>query len=137
MSELLPREVVDFKPYNKTLKSLCSDNAVEFVENYDSFLLANGQLVDSFYLKDKLHLNTVGARKLLSNIDELHQVVCTHPFYEHYRSRPAYYRSPPNGYRKRLGTHKYCYICYRKGSHSTNECWYNGRNDRLSEPVSY
>ena len=52
VSELLPRETVDLKPYNETLKSLCADNAVEFVENYDSFLLANGQLVDSFYLKD-------------------------------------------------------------------------------------
>ena len=48
---LLPMETVDLKPYNEKLKSLCADNAVEFVENYDSFLLANGQLVDSIYLK--------------------------------------------------------------------------------------
>ena len=137
VSELLPRETVDLKSYNETLKSLCADNAVEFVENYDSFLLANGQLVDSFYLKDKLHLNTVGTRKLLSNINELHQIVCTHPVNAHYRSRPAYYRSPPNDYRNRLGAHIYCHICYRKGSHSTNECWYNGRNDRLSDRVPY
>ena len=52
VSELLPRETVDLQSYNETLKSLCADNAVELVENYDSFLLANGQLVDSYYLKD-------------------------------------------------------------------------------------
>ena len=137
VSELLPRETVDLKSYNETLKSLCADNAVEFVENYDSLLLANGQLVDSFYLKDKLHLNTVGTRKLLSNINELHQIVCTHPVNAHYRSCPEYYHSPPNDYQNRLGTHKYCHICYRKGSHSTDECWYNGRNDRLSDRVPY
>ena len=45
----MPRETVDLKPYNEKLKSLCA-----YVENYDSFLLANGQLVDSFYFKDKL-----------------------------------------------------------------------------------
>ena len=92
MSVLLPRE-------NETLKSLCADNAVELVENYDSFLLANGQLVDSFYLKDKRHINTAGTRKLLNNINGLHQIFSTHPVQRHHRNHPGLYRNPPFDYR--------------------------------------
>ena len=137
VSELIPRETVDLKPFNETLKSLCADNAVEFVENYDSFLLANGQLVDSFYNKDKLLINMAGTRKLLNNINELHQIISTQPVTAHYRRRPGYHRNSPHDYRNRPVPHKFCHICYRSGSHSTNECWYNGRNDRLSDRIPY
>ena len=141
VSELLPRETVDLKPFNETLKSLCADNAVEFVENYDSFLLANGQLVDSLYLKDKLHINAAGTGKLLNHINELHQIVRTQQVnVTYHRNRPVYHRNPSNGYRKRPGTHKpkrFCHICYTSGSHNTNECWYNGRNDRRSDRIPY
>ena len=141
VSELLPRETVDLKPFNETLKSLCADNAVEFVENYDSFLLANGQLVDSLYLKDKLHINAAGTTKLLNHINELHQIVRTQQVnVTYHRNLPVYHRNPSNGYRKRPGTHKpkrFCHICYTSGSHNTNECWYNGRNDRRSDRIPY
>ena len=56
VSELLSRESVDLEPYNETLKSLCADNIVELVDNYDGFLLATGELVDSYYSKDKVHI---------------------------------------------------------------------------------
>lgn len=49
VSEPLPRESVDLEPYNETLSSLCADNAVEFVENYNSFLLATGEIPDTFF----------------------------------------------------------------------------------------
>ena len=137
VSELLPRETVDLQPYNETLKSLCADNAVEFVENYDSFLLANGKLVDSFYNNDKLHINTTGTRKLLNNIKELHQIVCTHPNQRHRKNRPGFHRNPPHDYSNRSAPHKFCHICYRSGSHNTDECWYNGRNGRRTDRMPY
>ena len=122
VSEQLPRETVDLQPYNETLKSLCADNAVECVENYDSFLLANGKLVDSFYNNDKLHINTAGTRKLLNNINELHQIVCTHPNQRYHKNRPGFHRNPPRDYSNRSAPHTFCHICYRSGSHNTDEC---------------
>ena len=46
---------------------------MEFVENYDSFLFATGELVDSYYFKDKVHINMTGTRKLLDNINKFHK----------------------------------------------------------------
>ena len=48
ISELLPRDDADVKPYYEVLRSLCEDNAVEFVENFDSFLLASGEMPESY-----------------------------------------------------------------------------------------
>lgn len=78
ISELLPRDDADVQPYNEVLMSLCEDNAVEFVENFDSFLLASGEMPKSYFNDDKVHINTGGTRRLLTNIDRLHQV--TRPF---------------------------------------------------------
>lgn len=132
VSELLPRETVDLKPYNETLKSLCADNAVEFVENYDSFLLANGDMPDSYYYNDKVHISATGTRRLLNNISELHQITRPYSASRHhsYTQRSGYgFRRRPNNtdFRGHGYDTKYCHICSRNG-HSTQECWYNGRN---------
>ena len=74
ISELLPRGNVDMKPYNEVLKSLCADSAVEFVENYNSFLLASGEMLDTYFYDDQVHINASGTRRLLANFDRLHQV---------------------------------------------------------------
>ena len=37
ISGLLPRDTVDLEPYNEIFQSLCADNAVEFVDNYNSY----------------------------------------------------------------------------------------------------
>ena len=71
VSGLLPRESVDLKPYNMRLKSVCEEKNIEFIDNYDSFLLASGELPSSFYQDDKLHLKPLGTRGLLSNIDKI------------------------------------------------------------------
>ena len=60
VSGLLPRETVDLSPYNEKLRQLCDTCETEFIDNYDSFLLASGELPESYYLKDKLHLNNYG-----------------------------------------------------------------------------
>ena len=131
VSGLLPRGSVDLEPYNETLKSMCADNIVELVDNYDSFLLATGELVDSYYSKDKVHINMTGTRKLLENINKVHKV-CNmqrahrqHTDYNNFRQRQTSFRGNNQ-------SSKYCHICCRNGNHSTYECWYNGRNERLA-----
>ena len=55
-SGLLPRESVDLKPYNDTLKTICDENDLEFIGIYDHFLLAFGEMPASYFQKDKLQL---------------------------------------------------------------------------------
>ena len=143
ISGLLPRDTVDLVPYNKLLQSLCADNAVEFVDNYNSFLLASGEIADTYFCKDKVHINTEGTRSLLCNIDKLHRVTRQYTTLEQHNLSQGYrqgfrrntrgftsrrYQSSPN-YRS---SHKYCHICSRNGGHSTQECWFNGRTNGSS-----
>ena len=41
---LLPHKSVDLKPYNDILKKICDENDIELIDNYDSFLLASGEM---------------------------------------------------------------------------------------------
>lgn len=140
ISGLLPRDTVDLEPYNEILQSLCADNAVEFVDNYNSFLLASGDIADIYFHKNKVHINTEGTRKLLCNIDKLHRVTKQYATSEQNNFSQGYrqgfrrnakgftgrgYPSSPN-YRS---SHRYCHICSRNGGHNTQECWFNGRNN--------
>ena len=79
--------------------------------------------------------------KLLNHINELHQILRTQQVnITYHRNRPVFHRNPSYGYRKRPGTNKlkrFCHICSRSGSHNTNECWYNGKSDRLSDRTPY
>ena len=131
VSGLLPRESVDLEPYNETLKSLCADNTVELVDNYDSFLLATGELVDSYYSKDKVHINMTGTRKLLENINKVHKV-CNMQRAHRQHTDHNNFRQRQTTFRGNSQSSKYCHICCRNGNHSTYECWYNGRNERLA-----
>ena len=74
VSGLTPRESVDLKPFNRTLKSICEENDLQFIDNYDRFLLASGEMPESYFQDDKTHLNVSGTRKLLTNIDAVHRV---------------------------------------------------------------
>ena len=49
VSGLLPRKTVDLKPYNDILKTICDKNGIEFIDNYDSFLLASGEMPSTFF----------------------------------------------------------------------------------------
>ena len=141
VSGLLPRETVDLSPYNEKLRQLCDTCETEFIDNYDSFLLASGELPESYYLKDKLHLNNYGTKKLLSNIDKVHRV--TSQVQPTGRNKPSYmYRTPAQHGVRRSGnndrpghlrrqTNKYCHICMKNG-HVTQECWFNGRTEGWS-----
>ena len=135
---LLPRETVDLSAYNNKLRELCDACDTEFVENYDNFLLASGELPESYYLKDKVHLNNYGTRKLLSNIDKVHRIKRQSQSVQHSSDRvyrPVYRhnndRGSRPGNRNRPQSSKYCHICVRNG-HNTQECWFNGRNDGWS-----
>ena len=132
VSELLPRGDGDIEPYNEELRSLCADNAVEFVDNFKSFLLANGELPNTVFYNDKVHINAVGTRMLLANINGLHQIVRTsapraqHIFRYHNGSRT---QNRKQGFQPYSPTGRYCHICSRNGGHSTQECWFNARNN--------
>ena len=49
VSGFLPRKTVDLKPYNDILKTICDKNGIEFIDNYDSFLLASGEMPSTFF----------------------------------------------------------------------------------------
>ena len=110
---------------------------MEFVENYQNFLLASGEIPESYYSSDKVHLNNYGTRKLLSNIDKVHRVAAQSQASVPDRSgrmyRPAYRantgKSRPSNNNNRPS--KFCHICMRN-RHATQECWFNGRNEGWS-----
>ena len=66
VSGLLPRGNVDMEPYNDKLKSLCDENDLEYIDHFDSFSLATGEIA----LNDKTHL-----MHHLANIDTVCKVV--------------------------------------------------------------
>ena len=120
------------KPYNEVLKSLCADNAVEFVENYNIFLLS--EILDTYFY-DEVHINASGTRRLLANFDRLHQVTSTlkaparKPYQNRNRAGFQAFRAIPPRYTKPFRqSNQLCHICDRYGWHNTKECWYNGRN---------
>ena len=151
VSGLLPRASVDLDPYNLCLKDLCNGQSVEFVDHYNGFLLASGDIADSYYHKDKLHLNSFGTQKLLRNLDAVHRVTRPNTSFQSAgqtrrngsSAGVAGFQHKQRGYRNgrylngpRVNTQhhngqKYCHICMISG-HLTNDCWYNGRNTSMS-----
>ena len=122
------------KPFNETLKSICDENCLQFIDNYDKFLLASGEMPESYFHSDKVHLNVAGTKKLFSNIDAVHRVTKTATHTANRMSARGFRQSRghlrPRGYgtMPRTGSvNKYCYICARSG-HDTQECWFNARS---------
>ena len=74
MSGLLPRKIVDQETYNDQLEYLCDENDIEFIDHYQNFLLASGEIPASYFWKDKIHLNQHGTQKFLTNIDKVCKV---------------------------------------------------------------
>ena len=138
VSGLLPRQSVDLKPYNERLKAICEENDIQYIDHYNSFLLASGEMPESYFHKDKLHLRIPGTQKLLSNINKIHTITMNKtdndrpsvPRRYLANRRPAYSVQ----HQHRL-THNYCHICARKG-HATQDCWYNGRSNSQTEYFS-
>ena len=127
VSGLLPRESVDLKPYNDTLKTICDENDLEFIDNHDNFLLASGEMPASYFQKDKLHLNTHGTRRLLSNINKVISVTKYIPRSNkptHFQgSHPNQNNTRPTSNGHRMSP-KFCHICFKR-NHSTQECYFN------------
>ena len=61
------------------LKKICDENDIEFIDNYDSFLLASGEMPSSFYHHDKLHLNVHGTKRLLLSMNKVITVTKNSP----------------------------------------------------------
>ena len=144
VSGLLPLKIIDLKPYNEKLKSLCEEMNIDFTNDFDSFLFAPGEIPAAYFARDKIHLNVNGTRKFLSNIDKICKVsrpasqIQTFPSNRKFQfgggSPSSHARSTstkfgggrPSSHAGR-GSHslnKLCHICFKRG-HSTQECYYN------------
>ena len=144
VSGLLPRASVDLEPYTNKLKALCAENDLEYINHFDGFLLASGEIPETYFDSDKTHLNMSGTRKFLRNIDSLCNVrtllnLATH---NERTSRPV---KSYQGQRRNRGpqhrrevprySQKYCHIC-TMNNHTTTECWFNGRNSGMQGKYS-
>ena len=131
---LLPRKTVDLNPYNDRLRTLCETYEVEYIDNFKSFLLASGEIPDSYYQSDKVHLNNFALRRLLSNIDRFHTTMSKSPVQNNERQ----FNNPQSGFRRpnrapgyakgRQFVQTFCQICSRDG-HATRECRANGARE--------
>ena len=128
---LLPRESVDLKPYNQTLKDICNENGTEFIDNYDSFLLASGEMPDSYFHPDKLHPNVLGTQKQLSNFEKVQSVRSSSKSNgdQTFPSNVPHHKGNTAGHKRKMygSTRKFCPIC-SMNVHFARDCWYNGRS---------
>ena len=130
VSGLLPRGTVDLEPYNRKLKLLCDENDITFIDHYHSFLLASGELPETYFRTDKIHLNHGGIRKLLQSIEKHCKVMG--PTVSSRAESPIHRRRsmPVAG----TGYHfssRYCHICSMR-NHNTHDCWFNARHSGIS-----
>ena len=124
---LLPRKTVDLNPFNDRLKTICEAYEVEYIENFKSFLLASGEIPASYYQSVKVHLNNFWLRRLLSNVDRVHAIMCKSPA----KSNDRQIYSPQSGFCRPNAAHGYargkqfvqkvCHNCSRDGQ-ETREC---------------
>ena len=145
VSGLLPRKTVDLSPYNDRLKSLCEAYEIDYIDNYGDFLHASGDIPDSYYMRDKIHLNSYGLKKLLSNINRVHHIVrprqtslANRRYGESQSGSRRVHVGGTRNFRTRTYSQgrqsrkRYCHICQRDG-HETRECWFNGRSSGRQE----
>ena len=143
VSGLLPRRGVDLESFNNKLKAVCAENDIEYVDHYDSFILASGEMAEMYFFKDRIHLNRSGTRKFLSNIDNVFKILGVANSVSRYQQtfssnkrfqgfRPI--AVPRQRNNPRMST-KYCHIC-SLNNHNTAECWFNGRNTRQQSRFS-
>ena len=145
VSGLLPRKTVDLSPYNDRLKSLCDSYEIDYIDNYGDFLLASGDIPDSYFMRDKIHLNSYGLKKLLSNINRVHHItsprqtsLANRRFNESQSGSRRVHVGGTRNYRTRTyfqgrqSRKRFCHICQRDG-HETRECWFNGRSSGRQE----
>ena len=141
VSGLLPRGSVDLEPYNERLRTLCMENDIAFVDHFDGFLLASGELPATYYMKDKTHLSASGTRKLLQCIDKTFKITrSSEPQRTPSNPPRARYHKPAAGRRYRQHGQSfntnYCHIC-SMNNHSTNNCWFNGRSNVISRHTTH
>ena len=142
VSGLLPRASVDLEPYTNKLKAICAENDLEYIDHFDGFLLASGEIPETYFDEDKTHLNMSGTRKFLTNIDSVCKVrnisnLATHN--ERASRTVRSYQGPRRGRgpppRRGPSSQKYCHIC-TMNNHTTTECWFNGRNSGMQGTFS-
>lgn len=68
ISGLLPRGPKCVKPFNDILVNLSQNLNIDFIANYDSFVLASGDRPFDFFHPDRVNLKFAGTRTLVRNI---------------------------------------------------------------------
>ena len=86
VSGLLFRADANLDPYNERLRNLYEDQNIDFVDSYNSFLLASGDLADSVFHRDGVHPNSFGIKQMLKNIDVYHRVTAPGTTFKPYGS---------------------------------------------------
>ena len=97
-------------------------------------------MADSYYHKDKLHLNSFGTRKLLKNIDAMYKVTNVRTQSKTPGKIKGFTYVGRSGFLAKGRGYKsgpiYCHICSMKG-HSTQDCWYKGPKTNLNRIKSF
>ena len=57
----------------ESLQQLCDNIKIEFIESYIGLLLASGELPESYYTKDKDHLNNLERNKEIT-LEHRHRI---------------------------------------------------------------
>ena len=140
VSGLLSRANANLDPYNERLRTLYEDLNIDFVDSYNSFLLASGDLADSVFNRDGVHPNSFGIKQILKNIDFYHRVAAPGTSFKPYGSvrRRNSYQAQSFNSSKRTNFHNRsnnCHMCCRKG-HNIIDCWYNNRNTHFNGYIS-
>ena len=53
---------------------MCEDQGIGFIDSYNRFLIASGDLADSYFRRDKVHSYSFRIKKMLKYIDDFHRV---------------------------------------------------------------
>ena len=120
VSDLLLKGTVDLEPYNKIQTMLYDENDTTFIDHYHSFWPASGELPETYFRTDQIHLNYGGIRILLQNIEK-HCKVIGPTVSSRAESLIHTRRSMPVAGTRYHFSSRYCHICSMR-KHNTHDC---------------
>ena len=88
---------------NKSIKDLATKTNCEVVDNDTTFTLCNNECERSSLNRGGLHLSSYGTRKLLKNINEVHQIIKSRNPHQIYDNQ---HKSQQNAFGETWQTHK-------------------------------
>lgn len=117
---LMPRRDVDVTLFNEVIYELCCDYNYQFVDNYESVLSGNGNIMRHMFNGDGIHLSHKGTASMLKNMNKYIAIFKTR--YVHSQKNESF-------------TENKCFKCSETGHSSTNckhqsvlRCWSCGKS---------